>query len=138
VRVLLDTCVVSELARPNADRRVLDHVAALRSEDLYLSVLTIGEIAAGVARLEQGARRTSLERFLLRLEQDWSERVLPIDVETAHIWGETAAAARRRGRTIPAVEGLLAATAQRHGLQVMTRNVADFSETGVAVIDPWC
>ncbi|MDP9173592.1 MAG: type II toxin-antitoxin system VapC family toxin [Planctomycetota bacterium] len=105
--------------------------------DLFLSVITIGEIVNGVARLAQGKRRRELEAWLTQIEQIYGSRILPVDVETGRIWGEVTAKAGKNGRVIPVADGLIAATALRHGLHVMTRNSADFQATGVLLIDPW-
>jgi predicted nucleic acid-binding protein len=137
LRVLLDTCVVSEIARPRGEQRVKDRVAALRSRDLFLSVITVGEIAKGVALLPPGDRRDGFSDFLLGLEQDYGSRILSIDSEAAHICGEVTTTARQRGKTIAVSDGLIAATALRHGLHVMTRNVSDFEDTGALLVNPW-
>lgn len=137
MKVLLDTCVISETTRPGGSQRVRDHVSALQGQNVFLSVITIGEIANDIAHLKPGRKKDALASFLLDLEQDFGIRILDIDTETARIWGETAAGARKRGKVIPATDGLIAATALRHGLHVMTRNVSDFEETGVLLINPW-
>ena len=137
MRVLLDTCVVSEIARPGGAQRVKDRVSALRSRDLFLSAITIGEIARGIALLEPGRKRDTFAEFLLGLEQDYGSRILAVDTETARVWGESAAEGRKRGETIAAIDGLIGATAVRHGLHLMTRNVSDFAATGAMLIDPW-
>ena len=129
--------MVSELARPRGEQRVKDRVTALRGRDLFLSVITIGEIAKGVALLPPGDRRDGFSDSLLGLEQNYGSRILSIDSETAHIWGEVTAAARQRGKTVAVSDGLIAATALRHGLHVMTRNVSDFEETGALLVNPW-
>ena len=129
--------MVSELARPRGEQRVKDRVAALRGSDLFLSVITIGEIAKGVALLPPGDRRDGFSDFLLGLEQNYSSRILSIDSDTAHIWGEVTATARQRGKTVAVSDGLIAATALRHGLHVMTRNVSDFADTGALLVNPW-
>ena len=135
--MLLDTCVVSENLRPNGEQRVKDRVRALRSEDTFLSTITIGEIAKGIALLDKGRRRELLAGYLLGLEQDFESRILGIDTETARIWGETTARAQLRGKAIPPTDGLIAATALRHGLHVMTRNVRDFEGSDVLIVNPW-
>ena len=101
MRVLLDTCVISEIARPCAEERVKASLAAIRSEDLFLSVVTIGEIAQGIALLPGSRKKDTLASFLLSLEQDYRSRILDVDLETARIWGETTAGARQRGKRIP-------------------------------------
>ena len=67
----------------------------------------------------------------------YADRVLPVDLETSHTWGELAAAAQRAGKIAPASDGLIAATARRHGLHVMTRNTEHFAPTGVLLLNPW-
>lgn len=133
----MDTCVLSESTKPSGEERVRRRIAALHSRGVYLSVISLGEIATGIALLEPGAEKDRLAAFLLDLEQDFGERILPVDTETARIWGETTAAARKRGRSISPTNGWIAATALRHGLHLMTRNVSDFAETGVLLINPW-
>lgn len=137
MRVLIDTCVLSEVRRPQANPRVRSLVAAVPEADLFLSVVTIGEIVNGIVRLAPGQRRRDLETWLMQLEQLHASHILPIDTETARIWGEVTAKAAQQGRVIPAADGLIAATAMRHGLHVMTRDTPDFQTAGVLVIDPW-
>jgi predicted nucleic acid-binding protein len=71
------------------------------------------------------------------VERHYADRVLPVDLETSHIWGELTAAAQKIGKIIPASDGLIAATARRHGLHVMTRNTEHFEPTGVMLVNPW-
>jgi toxin FitB len=78
-----------------------------------------------------------LAEWLLALEHFYSDRILSIDVETSHIWGELTAAAQKSGKIIPASDGLIAATALRHGLHLMTRNTAHFDATTVTLLNPW-
>ena len=137
MRVLLDTCVVSENQHPKGAQRVKDRVQGLRSQDTFVSVITVGEIAKGIELLEEGPRREGFAAFLNRLEQGFARRILSIDSETARMWGEITARVQKKGRVLSATDGLIAATAIQHGLQVMTRNVSDFEETGAGIINPW-
>ena len=137
MRVLLDTCVVSEARREKGHPRVRAQVEAIRSRDLYVSVITVGELTKGIALLSGGKKKDALSEWLLALEQDYAERILPVDAETARVWGKLAAAAQRRGKTVSVSDGIIAATAIRHGIHVMTRNVSDFRETGAMLINPW-
>lgn len=137
MRALLDTCVLSELrnSRPNPGvRRTIDDFA---SDDLYVSVVSAGEIAKGIALLKDSRNKRGLDSWLRALELGYADRLLPVDPETAHIWGELTATAQKRGRAILAADGLIAATALRHGLHVMTRNTADFEASGVLLLNPW-
>jgi predicted nucleic acid-binding protein len=137
VRVLLDTCVLSELRRPKGDAGVRRAVDAFDSGSLFVSVLSIGEIAKGIELLRESRNKRALQSWLQTLERLYGDRLLPVDLETSRIWGELTAAAQRIGRTVPASDGLIAATARRHGLHVMTRNTADFEPTGVLLLNPW-
>jgi len=105
---------------------------------LDLSVLTLGEIRKGVAALPQSVRRTALEAWLesdLRLR--FSKRILSIDESVADRWGVVAAKAQQDGRTLPVIDGLLAATAIHHNLTLVRRNTGDIAATGVSVFNPW-
>lgn len=137
MRVLLDTCVLSELRRPRPHPGVQRSVEALDSASLFISVATIGELAKGIALLREGRNKRALRAWLQTLEHHYTDRLLPIDLETSRIWGELTAAAQKAGRSVPASDGLIAATARRHGLHVMTRNTVDFEPTGVLLLNPW-
>ena len=137
MRALLDTCVLSEIRRPHGHARVKAAVAELDDADLFLSVLTVGEVAKGIALLRAGKKKRALMAWLGVLETEFGDRILAIDAETARIWGELTARAQRAGKVIPAVDGLVAATALRHGLHVMTRNTKHFEATGALILDPW-
>ena len=71
------------------------------------------------------------------LERGFAERILPVDAETARLWGDLDAAARRAGRQVGVSDGLIAATAVQHGLRVMTRNVSHFAPMGVLIVNSW-
>lgn len=137
MKVLLDTCVLSELQNPRGHPRVKAAVSELADGELFLSVLIVGEIAKGIALLVAGRKKKSLTSWLTALETKFSDRILGIDVETSRVWGEITARAQKSGIVIPAVDGLLAATALRHGLHVMTRNSRHFEASGALIVDPW-
>ena len=137
MRVLLDTCVLSELRLPKPDPGVARAIQDLDSDDLFVSAISIGEIVKGVALLADGQRKRLLQAWLQTLERRYGDRLLPIDLETCRMWGEVTAAAQKAGRTIPASDGLIAATARRHGLYIMTRNTTDFEPSGVPLLNPW-
>jgi predicted nucleic acid-binding protein len=105
---------------------------------LYLSVLTVGEIRKGVAGLPQGRRRTRLETWLeVELQARFAGRIVPIDAAVADRWGLIAAGTRRKGKVLPVIDGLLAATALHHNLTVVSRNARDFASAQVQVLNPW-
>lgn len=137
MRVLLDTCVLSEIKKPGCNKQVRQAISEIPDASIMLSVVSLGEIAKGIELLDAGARQRELLSWLNGLAVNYADRVLPIDTETARIWGELTAQAQRKGRTVHVPDGLIAATAIRHGLHVMTRNVSDFEPTGALLINPW-
>lgn len=137
MRVLLDTCVLSELRHPHGEPRVRRAVEALESHNLFISILSVGEITKGIAVLKKGRRKQDLQAWLQALEMHYADRVLHIDLETSYIWGELTAAGQKIGQVIPATDGLIAATARRHGLHLMTKNLGHFEPTGAMLLNPW-
>ncbi|MFM7316776.1 MAG: type II toxin-antitoxin system VapC family toxin [bacterium] len=137
MRILIDTCVLAEIRKPDGHPAVKSAVAQIDDKNLFLSVITIGEIAKGVRLLPSGNKKQALVNWLNTLEVDYKDRILPVDSEIARIWGELTADAQSRGVIIPAMDGLIAATALRHGLHIMTRNVRHFQLSRDFVIDPW-
>jgi toxin FitB len=107
VKGLVDTCVLAELRRPEGNPAVKSAIAVIPDDDLYLSVLIVGEIAKGVALLATGRKKKALTAWLNGLETQFADRLLVIDGETARIWGEITARAQKNGEIIPAVDGLL-------------------------------
>ena len=103
----------------------------------HLSVITLGEAAKGIALLAEGRRKQALSSWLLGLEQRFAEQILPLDLEVARPWGEVTARAQSSGILIPPSDGMIAATALRHGLHVRTRNTRHFESSGALIIDPW-
>jgi toxin FitB len=135
---LLDTNCISELVRPKPELRVLDWMEAADETMLYLSVLTMGEIRKGLAGLAQGKRRTLLETWLeVELQARFVGRIVPIDAAIANRWGQLSADAKRVGKPLSIIDGLLAATALHHNLTVVSRNTGDFTNTHVQVLNPW-
>lgn len=132
---LLDTNVASELGKRSPDARVLAWFAGVADAQLRLSVLSVGEIRRGIERLPDDVGRQRLHRWLEERLLPWlGPQLLPVTLDVADCWGHLCA---RAGRTLPAVDSLLAATALVHGLAVVTRNVADFQFPGVRCINPW-
>jgi predicted nucleic acid-binding protein len=134
---LLDTNCLSEVVRLRPDPDVL---AWMRSHEqvLHVSVLSLGEIRKGVTLLPSGRKRFELEQWLeTKLPSQFSDRLLPIDAEIAEIWGAMAGEAQLKGIAMSIVDGLIAATAKRHNLNLVTRNVRDFRMWDIAVTNPW-
>ncbi len=137
-RYLLDTNVVSEPMRPRPAPSVLRWFEARDPVDLYLSSITLGELVAGVGRLEPSVRRRTLERWLKEaLMPQFQGRILAFDVGTAWHWGALVSGLQREGRPRPAMDLQIAAIAVQHGLVLVTRNTADFAGLGLEIADPW-
>jgi len=135
---LLDTNCISEVVRLTPDPRVTAWIEAVEESLLYLSVLTMGEIRKGLAALPQGKRRSRLETWLeVELQARFSGRILSIDAAVADRWGLLAASAKTKGNPLSTIDGLLAATAIHHNLTIVSRNVGDFRNTQVPVVNPW-
>jgi predicted nucleic acid-binding protein len=135
---LLDTNVVSEWAKPLPNSGVVEWLAQAEEDALFLSVCAVAELRFGVASLPKGKRRDRLDEWLSSdLLARFDGRIIPVDMAIASAWGELGAVARRRGRPIDVMDGLIAATAEVYEMTVVTRDVRDFDATGVAVFDPW-
>jgi predicted nucleic acid-binding protein len=132
---LLDTNVISELRKGRrADPNVTAWFAELADEEVFLSVLTIGEIRRGIesVRRRDPDAAAALDRWLALLSEAHGDRILPIDRAIAEEWGRM-----NVPDPLPVVDGLLAATAQVLGLTLVTRNVADVEGIGVELFDPF-
>ena len=135
---LLDTNVLSEGAKPLPNAGVMDWLASVEEEQLFLSVISLAELRHGVERLEHGRRRAALDLWLTdQLPARFDGRLLPIDEETADRWGRMVARARAAGRPIGAMDAFLAATADQHQFTLVTRNLSDFEPAGVRLFNPW-
>ncbi len=135
---LLDTSVISELVKPVPDNDVIDWLKRTDEASLYLSVLTIGEIEKGIAKLPVSSRREKLETWVRRdLADRFRERLLAIDGTVSATWGRLAGEAESRGEPLPVIDGLIAATSLAHDLTVATRNIDDFERCGARCFNPW-
>lgn len=129
---LLDTCVVSEARRHSA--AAVAWLRAVNPGALFLSVITLGEIAKGIAIRQRTdpVAAAKLDGWLSGLRSVYADRILPIDHAVTIAWGHLMAR-----RTLPVPDALIAATARVHDLTLVTHNVVDFSGTGVDVVNPW-
>lgn len=137
MKYLLDTCVFSELSKPAPNTGVSGFLEETDDQDLWMCVISIGELVKGVQALPPGKRRTGLELWVSNAQESFTGRLLAIDVEVSRLWGELTGRLRRQGIQLGVVDGLIAATAIRHGMHVVTRNVKDFEPTGVLIVNPW-
>lgn len=135
---LLDTNVVSEWTKPRPNRGVIEWLAGVDEDRVFLSVVTLAELRHGVERMAEGARKTRLNLWLTdELHVRFEGRVLAIDVVVADGWGRLIARAQAAGCPVGAMDGFLAATAEARELTLVTRNIADFEPFELAVLNPW-
>ena len=134
---LLDTCVIAEYQKPAPDIKVIEWLAAQIEESLYLSVLTVGEIEKGIARLPASKRKKSLEIFTENLVTRFDRRIISLDTRILRHWGRLVGRLEKKGRVLPIIDSLLAATAIEYDLTLVTRNTDDFTGTGARILNIW-
>ncbi|PBB97739.1 type II toxin-antitoxin system VapC family toxin [Mesorhizobium sp. WSM3862] len=138
MRLLLDTNVLSEVTRPAPDAGVLKWLDGLDEDRSFISVVSIAEIRRGVSLMDEGRKREALAEWLARdLPQRFEQRVLPVDEAVALAWGDLMGLAKRRGRGLSSMDGLIAATAIAKQLTLATRNSKDFEGFAIELFDPW-
>ncbi len=135
---VLDPTVASELMRPVPAPAVAAWIAERDAEVLFLTAVSEAELSYGIAIMPIGRRRRMLETAMARwLNLGFAERILPFDSDAARAYADIAADRRAAGRPIGEADCQIAAIARARGMAVATRNIRDFSETGVETIDPW-
>lgn len=135
---LLDTNVVSELVTKVPNPSVVRWIDALDPESVYLSAITIGEVRKGIEKLPQSARRERLQRWLSEgLLARFAGRILVMDVPVMLTWGELVGRHELSGRSLPAMDSMIAAQALHHQCTLVTRNCLDFEGLGILLANPW-
>ena len=135
---LIDTNVISETFRPRPAPRVREWVSRQMASDLFLAALSLGELVRGARRVKDRAQRERLTRWINHdLATQFQGRILPFDREAAMIWGTIMGEGDRTGRPKPMADAQIAAVALRYGLTLATRNIRDFKDMGVTLVDPW-
>lgn len=132
---LLDTNVLSETRKRRPAAGVASWIAATQPERMHVSVLTLGEIEQGIARVRgrgDRQRASALERWLRDVETGFEDRILTVTLPVAAAWGR-----QQYAQPLPVIDALIAATARTYGLTVVTRNVGDFELAGVLVLNPF-
>jgi len=138
MKYLFDTCVVSEFNKKNPEKQLIDWIGFIDEDDCYISVLTIGEIYKGIAKLDNGLKKDNIRKWLERdLIERFENKILPFTEKTAKIWGKIQGESEKQGICIPTIDGLIAATAQEYDLILVTRNESDFNKTEISIINPW-
>jgi predicted nucleic acid-binding protein len=138
LKYLLDTCVISELVTPYPNEKVIKWLEERKENDLFLSVLTIGEIHKGIAKLPDSKKKRVLIKWVEDdLKKRFMGRVLEITEAIAIQWGDILGDSEKKGKKMSVIDGLIAASAIEEGLTVVTRNIKDIKNSGARIINPW-
>lgn len=138
MKYLLDTCLISELVKKEPNPAVVNWLDAQEEPNLFLSVLTLGELQKGIEKLPAGAKKDELRAWAGHdLVARFAGRIVTVDLETALSWGKLQGESEAQGETLPVMDSLIAATAKAHGLIVVTRNVKDMERCQVRLCNPW-
>lgn len=135
---LLDTCAISELTREAPSENVVSWFESMNEQRLFLSVVSIGELEKGIYGLEQGKKRIRLEKwFFDEVVPGFSGRILEIGQKTMSTWAKLSVELKTKGIVRPSFDSLLEATSLEHDLILVTRNVKNFQESSVTILNPW-
>lgn len=138
MKCLLDTCVISELVAKTPNPHVVGFVDSLEPDDVFLSVITIGEIMKGIEKLPNSKRKQDLHAWLQEdLLVRFDGRIFPLDTDVLLEWGKLSARVEAAGKPMPAIDSLLAATVLAYELTLITRNVSDFEAASIEIVNPW-
>ncbi len=137
MKYLLDTNIIFEPKQKKPNEKVLEWLDAQDESKVYLSVLTVGEIRKGIARLGSGRKKAELENWLEQLRIRFSHRILPLTEKTFLCWGKMCGEFENKGIVRSALDSLIEATALEHDLILSTRNVRNFQNSQVTILNPW-
>ena len=138
MKYLLDTCVISEVIKPKADKNVISWMQNQDEESLFLSVLTFGEIEKGIEKSPDEARKRKLKLWVEEdLKKRFEGRILPINIDVSIKWGAIQGNAELLGKPMPAIDGLIAVSGVVHNCIVVTRNVSDMKQSSAELLNPW-
>ncbi|MGI8670743.1 MAG: type II toxin-antitoxin system VapC family toxin [Aridibacter sp.] len=137
MKYLLDTCVLAEFKKKQPEQKVLDWLNNQIEPTLFLSVITIGEIQKGISILPNSKRKTGLEKWLKTLIYRYDRRIIALDIDEMKTWGELNGKLAKKGFVFPFLDSLIAATVLTHKMTLVTRNEADFKNTGVKILNIW-
>lgn len=137
MNILLDTCAISELRKPEPSPAFLDWFTDCSDRLLYLSAVTLGELRFGIDLLEDGKRKNNLLTWYAQLCLSYREHVVVPSLKICELWGTLRAERKRLGQPLSMADGLIAATALHESMALVTRNTKDFQSLGVDIINPW-
>ena len=135
MKYLIDTNIISELVKTKQNIKVIDWFNSIQDQNLFLSVLTIGELRKGISKINDVERNKKIRTWLDEELTIWfTDRILPIDLQVTNKWGLVQS---ESSKTLPAIDSLIMATALHFDLILVTRNVKDFSYPALEIINPF-
>jgi predicted nucleic acid-binding protein len=137
LKYLLDTCAISEFTKPESDTGVIEWFNNVNSDDLYLSVINIGEIKKGINKLPASKKKQDLLFWLETLLEDYHNRILTVDLAVMENWSLIVANAEKKGQSVASMDSIIAAVSYTHHLTLVTRNERDFYACNIPMINPW-
>lgn len=138
MKYLLDTSVISELISSQPNPNVVEFVDSLDQEDIYLSTITVGEVAKAIQKQSDPTRKQSLQKWLYQdLLVRFDGRIIPLDANVMIRWGQLTAKVESIGVEFPAVDGMIAAIVLTHEMVLVTMYENDFKDTEIEVVNPW-
>lgn len=138
MKYLIDTCVISELVTKQPNPKVVDFIDSLDPEDVYLSAITVGEIAKGIEKLPASNRKQELHDWLKEdLLVRFGGKIVPLDTDILLAWGALTARLETKGQKMPAIDSLIAASVLTYDFVLVTRNTEDFQAASVELVNPW-
>ncbi len=135
MRYLLDTCVLSELTKTSPNEDTLSWIHSQNSDNLYISVITAGELYRGIQKLPRSKKKKDLTTWFESIIEHYKDRIIPFDLECSLSWGDLIAKCEKAGSPLSAIDSIIAAQALHYGLVLVTFNVKDFIVSGIDLIN---
>ncbi len=138
MKYLLDTCVISELIKPQPNENVVSWMQSKDENSLFLSVLTFGEIEKGIEKATDATRKKRLKLWVEEdLKNRFDGRIIPIDLNISVRWGNIQASSELLEKAMPSIDGLIAVSGLVHNCIVVTRNISDMRQSSAELLNPW-
>ena len=139
MKYLLDTCVLSEYVKRKPNSQVINWVDAQDELNLFISILSIAELKKGIIKIQNSNpnRHKKLWNWLQKLEQRFVKRIIPLNEDILNTWAVICGQSEAKGNKLPIIDSLIAATAYKHDLIIVTRNISDFKFLSINIFNPW-
>lgn len=138
MKYLLDTNVISEFISKNPNQKVVKYILTLDETDLYLSAITIGEIKAGIEKLDNSRKKETLLRWLEKdLLNRFKNKIIPVDTDVMLKWGEINNRLKKLGTPLPIMDSLIGTSCEVYNMTLLTRNEKDFKNINIQIINPF-